>query len=529
MRYLLSFLVLINLPTIGNSQSWNKVYNASLDVGLVSSFFVNDSAIFISGAFDSVNGQLVNHIAYFDGLNWGEMNDGISSKASRIFAFEGNIYAGGVITSAGGNSSIRTLVYFNGINWEGFGTSVTESVNDIEIYEDKLYGIGNFTNLFGVTGLNDVFQYDGTAFTDLNGGLLGGPASCRELEVLDGLLVAGGLFQSAGGVNVSNLAAWDGDTWTSFAGGTNAIIYAMTTDTINEYLYISGDFTVVGGTLPVSYFARWDGYEWINYDGGLSCGAFDMCLYQNQLYVGGCFNQAGGKPIGYIARYNGTVWDSLGTSINNEWGVQALATFQDELYVGGDFTQIGDTVVPGLAKWSFPLDSACKEMYAGIGAYPDTIYTGQLPYTFRSDCYGNGSLQWEFSDGYTSPKGHTTYDFNNIPDTYDIMLTAQCGTYADTVYSQVVIVSNVGIETENQIEMKIYPNPSDGKISIYAEELIGKDVSISIFDIQGKNVLQKEIRFNSSTVELDLDLEKGSYQIAVVIDGKMNSQTLIVE
>lgn len=92
MRYLISLLILLNLDTIAHSQVWNKVYNAGLDAGLVSSFFVNDSAIFISGAFDSVSGQLVNHITYFDGSNWKEMNGGISSKANCIFAFEGNIY-----------------------------------------------------------------------------------------------------------------------------------------------------------------------------------------------------------------------------------------------------------------------------------------------------------------------------------------------------------------------------------------------------------------------------------------------------
>jgi hypothetical protein len=511
------------------SQQWNTVNSVSIDQSFISTMFSNDTALFVSGAFDEIDGQVVNHICYFDGNAWNFMNNGISSKADCIYSYEGNVYAGGIITSADGNSSIRTLVYFNGVNWDGFGTSVTESVNDLILFENKLYGIGNFTDLFGMADLNDIFQFDGSTFSDLNGGLLGAPAFCRQLEVYDGLLVAGGYFLDAGGVSVTNLAAWDGSQWIAYADGTNAIITAMFTDTVNEYLYVSGDFTSVGNNMPVNYFAKWDGENWSEVGGGIQCQTLDMELYQNQLYIGGCMEQVGGKPIKYIARYNGVEWDSLGVTYNNVQGVNTLAVFQDELYVGGNFTQIGDTVVPGLAKWSFPLDSACKDMYAGIGAHPDTIYTGQLPYTFRSGCYGNGSLQWEFSDGFISPKGHTTYDFNNTSGTYDIMLIAQCGTYADTVYSQVVIVSNVGIEQEDQIEMKIYPNPSDGKISIYAEELIGIDVSVSIFDIQGKNVLQKEIRFNSSTVQLDLQLSKGSYEMLVMVGGEKMTQTLVIE
>jgi hypothetical protein len=511
----------------GLSQQWNSVVSTQ-GSGIIINIEEENGQLYISGGLTEVNGLLTENLTSYNGLVWSTFVPGVNSSIESFISYDDKIFFGGTFFNAGGSSSIDALATWDGSNWGGFGNQVNRQIRDLEVYQGKLFGIGNFSDLFGVSGLNHVFEFDGTSFSGLNGGLLGAPVSSRQIEVFDELLIAGGYFLDAGGVPVNNLAAWDGNQWSAYAGGTDAIVTTMFTDTINEYLYISGDFTSVGGVLPVNYFAKWDGENWFDVGGGIHCQATDIELFQNQIYIGGCMEQVGGKPIKYIARYNGTEWDSLGASINNQ-GASTLAVFQDELYVGGAFTQIGDTVVPGLAKWSFPLDSACKDMYAGIGAHPDTIYTGQLPYTFRSGCYGNGSLQWEFSDGYISPKGHTTYDFNNTPGTYDIMLTAQCGTYADTVYSQVVIVSNLGIEQEDQIEMKIYPNPSDGKISIYAEELIGKEVSISIFDIQGKEVLHKEMRFNSSTVQLDLQLSKGSYEMLVMVGGEKMTQTLVIE
>jgi hypothetical protein len=327
-KFIISSLLVFTFYNV-NSQQWNTV--ATSQGNGISTIDVVNNELFISGGITSWQGSTANNLVSYDGVSWEIYNPSPLGDINKFIYFENKCYLGGGFISANGDPNIDVIATWDGTTWGGFGNEVNRHIYDFVSYNNKLFGIGNFSDLFGVTGMNDIFQFDGINFTDVEGGISGAVVSGRELEVYDDLLIAAGRIQSAGGIPVSHLAAWDGNDWTSYAGGTNAIIYSMITDTVNDYLYISGDFTFVGNSLPVGYFAKWDGETWFSYDGGINCGAFDMCMYQNQLYVGGCFDQAGGKPIGYIARYDGIQWDSLGASVNNEWGVGALAAFQDEL------------------------------------------------------------------------------------------------------------------------------------------------------------------------------------------------------
>lgn len=528
----LNLLIGFLLPFSLLAQQWNKVVNI-VGSGITVGMDVVGSELYISGGYDTVNGFTTENLISYNGANWTMYFPGLNGGGVIMLGYNNLLYIGGGALRAGGDTNKDMLVTWDGANWGGFG-STTRNIKDIAIYQGSLYAVGNFDDVFGVQNLTEIMRHDGTNFYPLTtgAGLQAAPLTVKALAVYDSLLLIGGRIIAADGISVYNLAAWDGSAYSAYAGGTNDYIHTMFTDTINEYLYISGSFTAVGGTLPVNYFAKWDGQNWFDIVGSADCNANDFELYQNQLYAAGCFYKIGGDSITGIARYNGVDWDSLGKAYNP--GANIMEVFQNELYVGGNFTQIGDTLAPGLAKWSYPLDSACKEMYAGIGVHPDTIYTGQLPYTFRSGCYGNSSLQWEFSDGYTNGKGHCAYNFNNTPGTYDIMLTAQCGTEADTVYSQVVIVSNAGIEDpmdqlNNGINVTIFPNPSEGNITISSSALIGKEVQVSIYDLQGKQVYQKQLKFSSDTLQLALDLPKGSYELELIEGGKKVVQQIVVE
>ena len=74
--------------------------------------------------------------------------------------------------------------------------------------------------------------------------------------------------------------------------------------------------------------------------------------------------------------------------------------------------------------------------------------------------------------------------------------------------SNKVYYGNVGISESNIADLKIYPNPSNGKVSVEAEGL----VSVAVYDILGQEVMQTNVDGNAVTLNLT-DLQSGVYFI----------------
>ena len=81
---------------------------------------------------------------------------------------------------------------------------------------------------------------------------------------------------------------------------------------------------------------------------------FSMAVYNDELYVGGCFDSVGNIKSKYIAKWDGKKWTSVGKGLNQGYrGVEALVVYKGELYASGDFEIINDTMqVEHIAKWN---------------------------------------------------------------------------------------------------------------------------------------------------------------------------------
>jgi hypothetical protein len=65
----------------------------------------------------------------------------------------------------------------------------------------------------------------------------------------------------------------------------------------------------------------------------MNATVFALTVYNGELIAGGGFTYAGGVTCNYIARWNGSQWQPLGTGMNN-W-VYALTVYNGELIAGG--------------------------------------------------------------------------------------------------------------------------------------------------------------------------------------------------
>jgi hypothetical protein len=138
-------------------------------------------------------------------------------------------------------------------------------------------------------------------------------------------------------------------------------------------LYAGGAFDTIDGR-PANGIAKWDGTVWTSLGGGVGpmargCGGWGkgvvtLTAFDDgtgaALYVGGTFCTADGGPANGIAKWDGTIWTSLGSGIAmpDEYGtpqVTALTTFDDgtgsALFVGGQFSTAGGVPSKNIAKW----------------------------------------------------------------------------------------------------------------------------------------------------------------------------------
>jgi len=139
----------------------------------------------------------------------------------------------------------------------------------------------------------------------------------------------------------------DGD-WDPLNGGTDNNVYALAVGKNGE-VYAAGSFTKVnyndaGIPYPIaqSVVAYYNGSGWINIATSVTgSNIFSIAVAPDgTVYVGGTFTVLNGVAANNIAKWNGTVWDNLGTGLNDTVRGIAVAPNGD-VYVVGDFTTAG--------------------------------------------------------------------------------------------------------------------------------------------------------------------------------------------
>jgi hypothetical protein len=186
-------------------------------------------------------------------------------------------------------------------------------------------------------------------------------------------MYAGGIWPSGGHV----IWRWENGSWIELGSGLTpgplggALVHTMLAydPGSGSQLYVGGYFD--GGssfpgspTVPSKGIIRWNGSHWSALGTGLTpVGGSNapnverMIVYDAgqgpELYVAGHFGSAGGVPAEWIARWNGTSWNSLGTGVNGQ--VVGFGVWNDgsgpKLYVSGLMTLAGGVPVSKVAIW----------------------------------------------------------------------------------------------------------------------------------------------------------------------------------
>lgn len=140
------------------------------------------------------------------------------------------------------------------------------------------------------------------------------------------------------------------------------------------------------------------------------------------------------------------------------------------------------------------------------------------------------SYMWKFGDGSTSTEASPMHLFSG-EGTYTVMLKAVNSCTSDSVESDVVIhISNLE-ESDFAKQVKVYPNPSDGRFSLELNFENSNDAEIQVFDIAGNMVYNESYRnITFTTNQIDISgYPSGSYTLVLVVDNQYITHKLIIE
>lgn len=86
---------------------------------------------------------------------------------------------------------------------------------------------------------------------------------------------------------------------------------------------------------------------------------------------------------------------------------------------------------------------------------------------------------------------------------------------------------SVNRPSAGQVSLEVYPNPGKGRFTLQAEELMGKEVWVSLLDLTGRMVYQKMFFFDSAAKIIELEnVSAGTYHL-MVQSGPVHSATLL--
>ncbi len=368
-----------------DDDNWVDGFSASTGYGIQGDVYVtyavSPDSIFYGGAFTQVSqaGVLTasRKVAMWDGAEW--LTDATSFQANSVVydfeEYDSELLAGGTFDA----SPAERVAKLTGSGWVAFADDgLNNTVLELETLEGDLYAGGSFTASDSTADLRGIARWEdvGGRWMAIGAGFdrSGGARSVRAIELYDGVLYAGGHFQTSDTVTVSSIAMFDGSNWQPLIadGGTaegiwqsdasDGVVYDLAV--FDGYLVVAGAFDRAGD-VHTEGLALWDGCAWYPFfqtgpGSNPSVRALEHYNYtglpgREELIFTGDFGILNGFTASDVARWNGTVLSTFGSGLTGTTGNGRDVTTDGYLvYFGGGISQAGVVAATNVAVWSEP-------------------------------------------------------------------------------------------------------------------------------------------------------------------------------
>ena len=195
----------------------------------------HNGQIIVGGMYIDFNGVLDRNLQGWDGVNHYLIGDAFDQSTERAYALAS---LNGDLIAAGKEDVLGNIARWDGSQWLSMNGGMNDLVHCLTLHNGELYAGGSFT-LAGGSAANRVARWTGSTWEPLGTGL---NATVRTLTSYGGELIAGGDFLADnGGAALNRIARWDGTAWLPIANGLNNRV-----NTLLEYggtLWIGGEFS----------------------------------------------------------------------------------------------------------------------------------------------------------------------------------------------------------------------------------------------------------------------------------------------
>jgi hypothetical protein len=238
-------------------------------------------------------------------------------------------------------------------SWQpGFGLPGLHEYPSVAIeYHGELV-VAGWIRSAGPHRANGIARWTDTGWEPLGTGINAGFA----LAILNDRLYAGDW--------IGSVSAWDGRSWTRLP--------AVPLDNLRALFVHDGALIAAGSYQSAGRVARFDGQTWQLVGGAFDAPVAALGSYHGELIAGGSFRSNQSGACGYVARWNGAAWESLGSGVDGAeyGGVSAIEEYGDRLIIGGWYWSCGGVPTRGLAAWD---GSAWSALAGAPAAYVNDL------------------------------------------------------------------------------------------------------------------------------------------------------------
>lgn len=160
-------------------------------------------------------------------------------------------------------------------------------------------------------------------------------------------------------------------------------------------------------------------------------------------------------------------------------------------------------------------------------ASDSSVSTNEIVYFYGSGSTGD-SFSWNFGDGTLSSNLNESHAFSS-EGYYPVVLTSVLEGCENTDTIMMNVSGFLKLENLNENDLRVYPNPSNGLITLELESNHDGSFLLEVVDVNGRTVFFEPLTFNNNASAIDLShLDDGAYYLKIEKDEVNYSSRLIL-